>query len=247
VARHVLVVDDEAQIRTVLRAYLEADGFVVSEAGTGGEALRQMTTANGQRPDLALLDVGLPDLDGLEVLRRVRAQSDLFVILVTARSEEVDKLVGLGIGADDYITKPFSPREVVARVKTVLRRRQEAGAPDVDPDVDPATVANILRFEGLTIDEDRREVTTAADPVTLSTLEFDLLVAFAEAPGRVFSRAQLLEKVWGYDFYGDERVIDVHIRSLRKALADDASSPRVIGTVRGVGYKFLLERQGPAR
>ena len=242
-ARHVLVVDDEAQIRTVLRAYLEADGFVVSEAGTGAEALRQMTTANGQGPDLVLLDVGLPDLDGLEVLRRVRAQSDLFVILVTARSEEVDKLVGLGVGADDYITKPFSPREVVARVKTVLRRRREDGAPDGDP----ATVANVLRFEGLTIDEDRREVTSASDPVTLSTLEFDLLVALAEAPGRVFSRAQLLEKVWGYDFYGDERVVDVHIRSMRKALADDASSPRVIGTVRGVGYKFLLEPQGPAR
>ncbi len=242
-ARHVLVVDDEAQIRTVLRAYLEADGFVVSEAGSGSEALRQMTTANGQRPDLVLLDVGLPDLDGLEVLRRVRAQSDLFVILVTARSEEVDKLVGLGVGADDYITKPFSPREVVARVKTVLRRTREDGAAGVDP----ATVANVLRFEGLTIDEDRREVTTGSVPVTLSTLEFDLLVALAEAPGRVFSRAQLLEKVWGYDFYGDERVVDVHIRSMRKALADDAAAPRVIGTVRGVGYKFLLEPQGPAR
>ena len=237
-APHVLVVDDEAQIRTVLRAYLEADGFVVSEAGGGVDALRQMTT-NG-RPDLVLLDVGLPDLDGLEVLRRVRTQSDLFVILVTARSEEVDKLVGLGVGADDYITKPFSPREVVARVKTVLRRAHAGGSAGIDP----ATPANVLHFDGLTIDEDRREVRTGPGPVTLSTLEFDLLVALARAPGRVFSRAQLLEKVWGYDFYGDERVVDVHIRSMRKALGDDATSPHVIGTVRGVGYKFLLEPMG---
>jgi DNA-binding response OmpR family regulator len=175
------------------------------------------------------------------VLRRVRTTSDLFVILVTARSEEVDKLVGLGVGADDYITKPFSPREVVARVKTVLRRTRESGA------VDAVTVANVLRFDGVTIDEDRREVVTGTEQVNLSTLEFDLLVALAEAPGRVFSRAQLLEKVWGYDFYGDERVVDVHIRSMRKALKDEAASPRVIGTVRGVGYKFLLEQKaGPA-
>jgi len=240
VARHVLVVDDEAQIRTVLRAYLEADGFVVSEAGGGAEALRQMTAPDAQRADLVLLDVGLPDLDGLEVLRRVRTRSDVFVILVTARSEEVDKLVGLGVGADDYITKPFSPREVVARVKTVLRRTGTRGSADADP----APPANVLHFDGLTIDEGRREVRIGPDSVTLSTLEFDLLVSLAHAPGRVFSRAQLLEKVWGYDFYGDERVVDVHIRSMRKALADDATAPHVIGTVRGVGYKFLLEPTG---
>ena len=127
-ARRVLVVDDEAQIRTLLRAYLEADGYVVSEAPGGAEALRQITTMLGPRPDVVLLDVGLPDLDGLEVLRRVRVESDVFVILVTARSEEVDKLVGLGVGADDYVTKPFSPREVVARVRAVLRRRRDGGA-----------------------------------------------------------------------------------------------------------------------
>ena len=242
-ARHVLVVDDEAQIRTVLRAYLEADGFVVSEAGSGSEALRQMTVANGQRPDLVLLDVGLPDLDGLEVLRRVRTQSDLFVILVTARTEEVDKLVGLGVGADDYITKPFSPREVVARVKTVLRRTRG----DASAGVTPTSASNVHRFEGLSIDEERREVLAGPDAINLSTLEFDLLVALARSPGRVFSRAQLLEKVWGYDFYGDERVVDVHIRSMRRALGDDAASPRVIGTVRGVGYKFLLEQIGQGR
>jgi DNA-binding response OmpR family regulator len=238
VARHVLVVDDEAKIRTVLRAYLEADGYIVSEASGGVEALRQITTALGPRPDLVLLDVGLPDLDGLEVLRRARAESDVFVILVTARSEEVDKLVGLGVGADDYITKPFSPREVVARAKTVLRRVRDHQA------VPGADTSTSLRFPDLSIDEDRREVTAGGGPVALSSLEFDLLLALAQSPGRVFSRAQLLEKVWGYDFYGDERVVDVHIRSMRKALGDDATAPRIIGTVRGVGYKFLLEPVG---
>ncbi|EWT02820.1 chemotaxis protein CheY [Intrasporangium oryzae NRRL B-24470] len=242
--RRVLVVDDEPQIRTVLRAYLEADGFEVLEAGTGAEALRLMSTTSGPPPpDLVLLDVGLPDVDGLEVLRRTRTTSDVFVILVTARSEEVDKLVGLGVGADDYVTKPFSPREVVARVKSVLRRTR-GDAPDAGPSSGPE---GVHRFEGLTIDEHRREVTVGSTPVALSTLELDLLLALAESPGRVFSRAQLLEKVWGYDFYGDERVVDVHIRGMRKALGDDAAAPRVIGTVRGVGYKFLLEPVGGAR
>lgn len=240
-ARRVLVVDDEAQIRTVLRAYLEADGYEVTEASGGVDAIRQITTTVASRPDVVLLDVGLPDLDGLEVLRRVRVDSDVFVILVTARSEEVDKLVGLGVGADDYVTKPFSPREVVARVKTVLRRRIREDALPA-----PEDPSRVHRFPGLSIDEDRREVTADDGPVALSTLEFDLLLALAESPGRVFSRAQLLEKVWGYDFYGDERVVDVHIRSMRKALGDDAASPRVIGTVRGVGYKFLLEPRGSA-
>ena len=242
-ARRVLVVDDEPQIRAVLRAYLEADGFEVAETGSGADAVRQVTTTLAPRPDLVLLDVGLPDLDGLEVLRRVRSSSDVFVVLVTARSEEVDKLVGLGVGADDYITKPFSPREVVARVKSVLRRLRDEGQAVAGP----TQPSGVHRFDGLTIDEDRREVTAGDVPVALSTLELDLLLALAESPGRVFSRAQLLEKVWGYDFYGDERVVDVHIRSMRRALGDDAASPRVIGTVRGVGYKFLLEPVGSAR
>ncbi len=231
-ARRVLVVDDEAQIRTVLRAYLEADGFAVVEAGTGADALRRLDTP-GEEVDLVLLDVGLPDLGGLEVLQKIRAASSIFVILVTARSEEVDKLVGLSVGADDYITKPFSPREVVARVKTVLRRvRADAAAPVED---------TRLQFQGLTIDPDRREVETGSGPVTMSALDFDLLVALAAVPGRVYSRTQLLEKVWGYDFYGDERIVDVHIRSIRGALGDDANAPRIIGTSRGVGYKFLLK------
>ena len=234
--RRVLVVDDEARIRALLRAYLEAEGFTVSEAATGREALTGATDPN-RRPVLVLLDVGLPDLDGLEVLRTIRQTSDVPVILVTARAEEVDKLVGLGVGADDYVTKPFSPREVVARVRAVLRR---AGAA---PGRDGSPAATVQEFEGLRIDEARHEVLLEGRPVDLSALEFSLLVALAGAPGRVYSRAQLLERVWGYDFYGDERVVDVHIRGLRKVLHDDATSPRVIGTVRGVGYRFLL----PAR
>ena len=232
-ARRVLVVDDEPEIRAVLRAYLEHDGFLVAEAGTGAEALRRALATDGTQPDVVLLDIGLPDLDGLEVLRTIRKSSDVYVVLVTARADEVDTLVGLRTGADDYVTKPFSPREVVARVGTVLRRSATRGATAPDDD-------HVLRFEQLTLDERRRELAVAGAEVRLSTLEFDLLRALASSPGRVFSRAQLLEDVWGYDFYGDERVVDVHVRSLRRALGDDASDPRVIGTVRGVGYKFLL-------
>lgn len=234
--RRVLVVDDEPQIRTVLKAYLEADGFEVVEAGTGADALNAVHGL-GDELDLVLLDVGLPDLGGLEVLQSVRKSSGIYVILVTARSEEVDKIVGLSVGADDYVTKPFSPREVVARVRSVLRRRRDEASSPAGPDP-------VLRFDGLTIDPDRREVGTAAGAVELSALDFDLLLALAGSPGRVFSRAQLLEQVWGYDFYGDERVVDVHIRSIRAALGDDATAPRIVGTVRGVGYKFLLRPGG---
>jgi len=228
--QRILVVDDEPQIQSVLKAYLEADGFDVITAATGADALN-LAARLGADLDLILLDIGLPDLNGLDVLAKIRATIDPYVILVTARSEEVDKLVGLSVGADDYITKPFSPREVVARVKTVLRRRRSDPAPDSDDQV--------LRFDGLTIDPLRREASTAAGLVTLSALDFELLLALATAPGRVYSRAQLLERVWGYDFYGDERVVDVHIRSIRSALGDDANSPSIIGTARGVGYKFL--------
>ena len=225
--RRVLVVDDERHIRTVLRGYLEADGYSVSEAADGEAALAAF---RADPPDLVLLDVMLPGIDGLEVLRQLRAFSDTYVILITARTEEVDKLVGLGVGADDYITKPFSPREVTARVKAVLRRDRSTGNGRED----------VLRFDGLTVNLAGREVELDGGAnVPLSSLEFDLLAALASAPGRVFSRAQLLERVWGYDFYGDERVVDVHIRSLRSRLGDDAADSRLIATVRGAGYKFV--------
>ena len=232
-AQRVLVVDDEPQIRTVLRAYLEADGFEVTEVGTGADTLHELTRPGARAFDIVLLDIGLPDLGGLDVLAKIRAAVEVYVILVTARSEEVDKLIGLSVGADDYITKPFSPREVVARVKAVLRRNLRSQPTDA------AAKDAAMVFDGLVIDRDRREITTTAGPVTLSALEFDLLLALATAPGRVFSRAQLLDDVWGYDFYGDERVVDVHIRGMRAALGDEAANPQIIGTVRGVGYKFL--------
>ncbi|KAB7743642.1 response regulator [Nostocoides sp. F2B08] len=243
-ARRILVVDDEPSIRELLRAYLEADGFEVVLAGTGADALHEATESQDP-PDLVLLDIGLPDLDGLEVLRILRRTSDVYVILVTARAEEVDRIIGLSGGADDYVTKPFSPREVVARVRTVLRRSR------IPEGEDPTGGGRggPLTFVGLTIDESRREITRNGSPVSLSALEFDLLRALARSPGRVFSRAQLLEEVWGYDFYGDERVVDVHVRSIRSALGDDAVAPELIATVRGVGYKFIGEPSsaGPGR
>lgn len=223
----ILVVDDEPQIRTVLRGYLEAEGYDVAEAADGAEALAALREDPAA---LVLLDVMLPGMDGLEVLRQLRSFSDAYVILVTARAEEVDKLVGLGVGADDYVTKPFSPREVTARVKAMLRRDNRGDRADADP---------VLRFDGLSVNPAHREVEANGTSVVLSSLEFDLLAALAVEPGRVFSRAQLLEKVWGYDFYGDERVVDVHIRSLRSRLGDDAGDPHLIATVRGVGYKFV--------
>ena len=225
----VLVVDDAPEIRTLLRTYLEAEGMVVLTAGTGEEAVR---LAGEQRPDVVLLDLGLPDLSGLDVLGRIRANSSVYVIVVTARAEEVDKIVSLSLGADDYIVKPFSPREVVARVHAMMRRpRGSDEAPD-----------ETLRFPGLTLDPAAREIMLDGEPVTLSALDFDLLLALARKPGRVFSRAQLLEQVWGYAFYGDERVVDVHIRTIRAALGDDGTV--VIGTVRGVGYRFLKTPSG---
>jgi DNA-binding response OmpR family regulator len=225
-SQRVLVVDDEAKIRGIVRRYLEVEGFTVAEASDGASALR---AAKELRPDLVILDVMMPGLDGIDVLRALRTESDVYVILLTARAEEVDKLIGLSVGADDYVTKPFSPRELVARVKTVMRRSRDARS----------IVSDVLEFEDLSIDLARREVRRSGELVELTTLEFDLLAALAAAPGRVLTRRQLLEQVWGWDFYGDERVVDVHIRAIRRALGDNAEAPEFIGTVRGVGYKFL--------
>ncbi len=221
------MVDDEDKIREIVRSYLEHEGFDVAEARDGEAALR---VVRDWVPNLVVLDVMMPGTDGIEVLRQLRTTSEVPVILLTARAEELDTLVGLSVGADDYVTKPFRPRELVARIKTVLRRTSGATTRES---------IDRLVFAGLVIDVDAREVKRDGREVTLSTLEFDLLAALARAPGRVLSRRQLLEQVWGFDFFGDDRVVDVHIRSIRKELGDSADHPELIGTVRGVGYKFL--------
>lgn len=228
--QRILVVDDEKKIRDLLTAYLRSDGFEVAEASDGATAL---ATIRRMEPDLVILDVMMPGMDGIEVLRELRKTSDVFVMMLTARAEETDKLIGLSVGADDYLTKPFSPRELVARAKAILRRGRERAMADEE----------LLRFENLTVDLSKREVTRGKTACDLTALEFDLLAAMASAPGRVFSRRQLVERVWGWDFFGDERVVDVHIRNLRKALGDNAADPEVIGTVRGVGYKLVADRR----
>jgi len=222
----ILVVDDEASIRELVSAYLGKEGFEVDQASDGEGALE---TFGQVTPDLVILDLRLPGIGGLDVLREIRRNSAVYVIVLTARSDETDKLIGLELGADDYITKPFSPRELVARVRAVLRRHRASGAGNDDT----------LRFAGLSVDPERHEVLVDDQPVELTNLEFELLSAMAGAPGRVFTRRQLIERIWGWDFYGDERVVDVHVRNLRKALGDAADEPRFIGTVRGVGYKLV--------
>jgi DNA-binding response OmpR family regulator len=223
-----LVVDDESGIRDLVASYLRNEGFDVDEAVDGEDALTQF----GRHPhDLVVLDLRLPGIGGLDVLREIRRTSQVYVIVLTARAEETDKLIGLELGADDYVTKPFSPRELVARVRAVLRRRRDDGPGDDD----------VARFDGLVIDVGRHEVFVDDEPVELTSLEFQLLSSLAEAPGRVFTRRQLIERVWGWDFYGDERLVDVHIGNLRRALGDPADEPRFIGTVRGVGYKCVAQ------
>jgi DNA-binding response OmpR family regulator len=222
----ILVVDDDASIRQIVSRYLVAEQFAVTEAVDGTEAIRKVVSGF----DLIVLDIAMPGIDGLEVLRQVRGRTTVPVILLTARTDEVDVLVGLSLGADDYITKPFSPRQLVARVHAVLRRTQGAGA---------VAGSDVLQRGDLQLNLSRREVTLAGVPVELTAREFDLLAALASSPGRVFSRRQLLEQVWGYDYYGDDRVIDVHIRNLRKALGDSSENSTLIATVRAVGYKFV--------
>ena len=224
--RRILVVDDEPELRSMLRRYLRAEGFAVVESTTGQDAL---VRCKNSPPDLVILDVGLPDIDGFEVLRAIRTESDVAVILLTARSEEIDRIVGLTVGADDYVAKPFSPRELIARINAVLRRGRIGGRPAEER----------LEFAGLIIDVAAREVHGEDGPIELTTLEFDLLASMAASPNRVFTRAQLLERVWGWDYFGVDRVVDVHIGAIRKALGDDPSDPRFIATVRGVGYKFV--------
>ena len=218
----ILVVDDEKNIIELARLYLESEGYVVESAYDGAEALAKIRSL---RPALVVLDLMLPKIDGWEVCRRVRATSDVPIIMLTARSEDVDKIVGLELGADDYLTKPFNPRELVARVRAVLRRYERAAKP-----------TRAIHIGQVTIDPARREVTVAGKPIKLRAKEFDLLLALAQHRGLVLSRNQLLDLVWGYDFYGSTRTVDVHIAHLREKLA---GSNVVIETVRGVGYKLV--------
>jgi DNA-binding response OmpR family regulator len=225
----VLVVDDEPNLVDLVRGYLEREGYTVLSAADGPAALDLARTA---QPDLVVLDLLLPGLDGVEVCRRLRRFSDAYVVMLTARAEEVDTLVGLAVGADDYLTKPFSPRELVARVKAMLRRPRDRGAGAAEPEVPAAR-----RYGDLVIDEARHEVTVRGAPVALTAREFALLGALAAHPGRVFTRDQLLERVWGTEYY-DDHVVDVHVANLRRKLDDDPARPRFVETVRGVGYRF---------
>jgi two-component system alkaline phosphatase synthesis response regulator PhoP len=221
----ILVIEDEASIRTVVRAYLEQAGFRVLLADNGPAGVDM---ARREHPDLVILDLNLPGMDGMEVAARLRQESDVFIIMLTARSEESDRVAGLRIGADDYVIKPFSPRELVARIEAILRRRRSA-SPVID-----AT----LRFAHLRIDPERREVYVGDQAIDLTTTEFDVLLALARRYGRVLSREQILDLVWGDDFYGTDRVVDVYVGQVRRKLEAVAGVP-LIQTVRGVGYKFI--------
>lgn len=229
-ATRVLVVEDEANVVEFVRGYLERAGMTVDAVGDGPaavEAIRRWA------PDVIILDVMLPGFDGFEVLRRARAFSDAYVIMLTARAEELDRIVGLSVGADDYMVKPFSPRELVARVQALLRRpRRAEKAPEPE-----AWSAGELR-----VDPRRRSVEQSGREVPLTVLEFDILAALIREPGVVFTRQQLLDRVWGDDYVGDEHVVDVHLASVRRKLGDDAVRPTFIETVRGLGYRFREQR-----
>ncbi len=229
----VLVVDDERALAQMVDNFLTRAGYEVTQAHTGPEAV---ALARALDPDVILLDLGLPGLDGLEVCREVRTFSDCYVLMLTARGAEVDRVVGLSVGADDYITKPFSVRELVARIQAVLRRPRKgarssgtlAGAP-----AEPARV-----FGQLSVDVEGREVTVDGEPVELTRTEFDVLAVLSARPSMVFSRRQILDEVWDTAWVGDEHIVDVHVAHLRRKLGDDPADPRYVTTVRGVGYRM---------
>ena len=217
----VLVVDDEAPIRALVRGYLETEGFAVREAETGPAAV---DAVRDWPPELVVLDVMLPGFDGVEACRQIRAFSDAYVLMLTARGEEIDRIIGLTVGADDYLVKPFSPRELVARIKALLRR--------------PRAAPSVAGPAGLTVDPQRHLVAVDDQPISLTVIEFELLAALARDPGAVVTREQLLDRVWGHDFVGDDHLIDVHVAKLRRKLGDDAGQPRFVETVRGVGFRL---------
>ena len=221
-----LVVDDETPLTGVVGSYLEREGFQVAVAHTGPDAVDK---ARALSPDLIILDVMLPGFDGVEVCRRVRQFSDAYIIMLTAKDEEMDKVLGLSMGADDYLVKPFSPRELIARVRAMLRRPRTSE--------DAATVSH--QVAGIILEPQARHLTVDGTPVELTRTEFDLLAALMEHPKAVLTRRQLIDAVWGPGWYGDEHVVDVHIGHVRDKLGDDAASPRYIRTVRGVGYGMV--------
>lgn len=222
-AHKILVVDDEATLLNTVRAYLEQEGYTVQTATDGRTAL---LIFRDFQPDLVVLDIMLPEVDGLEVLRQLRQTSDVYVIMLTAKADEADKVIGLGLGADDYVTKPFSPRELVARIKASLRRLSGRQTPK-------ELISTHLR-----VDEEARLAWKDGQPLDLTPIEFDLLHTLMHHRGRALSREQLIEQVWGYDYYGDDRVVDVHIGRLRKKVEDDPTQPTLIATVWGAGYRF---------
>jgi two-component system response regulator ResD len=222
----ILIVDDEPNIREVVGLYLRRDGHDIVSAADGEEALAVFREGE---PDLVVLDLMLPRIGGLEVCRRMRAERRVPLIMLTARGEEEERVVGLSLGADDYVVKPFSPRELAARVTAVLRRVEEpSGQEDL----------KVLSFEGLNIDPNTREVLVDGEPATLTAREFDLLYEMASTPGRVYTRDQLMQSVWGYTFSADTSTVTVHMRRLREKVEPDPASPRYLQTVWGVGYKF---------
>lgn len=222
-AAKILIIDDESSIHTVLTAYLKTEGFEFQSAYDGPTGLAAARTF---KPDIIVLDVMLPGMDGIELLANLRRESNVYVIMLTARSEETDKIVGLSVGADDYLTKPFSPRELVARIKAALRRLQ-------NPTGNSGEIV-VLNFAHLRIDVAARRVWVSENLIDLTSVEFDLLLALAQHQSMVLSREQLLEKIWGYDYFGDTRVVDVHIGHIRQKLGDES----MIETIRGVGYRF---------
>jgi len=219
----ILVIDDEPSIVNLVQAYLKPEGYEVFTASDGTSGLK---AARAFKPDLIVLDLMLPGMDGMELLSRLRRESDVYVILLTARTEETDKIIGLSVGADDYVTKPFSPRELVARVKAAVRRLQSGTGPGGE--------GGVLSFRHVRIDLGARKVAVDDQPVDLTASEFDLLSVLAQNRGRVLTREQLLEKVWGGQYFGEMRVVDVHLGHVRQKLGN----PDLVATVRGVGYRF---------
>lgn len=223
--RRALVVDDELPLVKVVASYLEREGFEVATAADGERAVE---LARELAPDVIVLDLMLPGIDGIEACRRIRAFSDAYIVMLTARVEEIDRIVGLSTGADDYVTKPFSPGELMARVRAMLRR----------PRTSQEHVEGVRRFGDLEIDPGAREVRRAGEPVELTKIEFDLIDVLSAEPRVVFSRERLLESVWGQDWFGDDHVVDVHVANLRGKLGDDPRTPRYLRTIRGVGYRI---------